>query len=188
MSEIKKDDAYGMVRVSRVMGSDRSLFGSSIEHRNTVQIEISNGRLERDVSSDFYHETTKLLTIELSPTQFADMITCIGSAVPCTITWEKGKGMIPYPDFISKREQFRGEFNDYIDQSANDTMGLIHTCEELFKKKNLSKSDKSEVLSILNKISMSISGNLKFVAKTFDEQMERTTVEAKNEIEAILAA
>ena len=92
--------------------------------------------------------------------------------------------MIPYPDFISKREQFRGEFNDYIDQSANDTMGLIHTCEELFKKKNLSKSDKSEVLSILNKISMSISGNLKFVAKTFDEQMERTTVEAKNEIEA----
>ena len=48
MSEIKKDDAYGMVRVSRVMGSDRSLFGSSIEHRNTVQIEISNGRLERE--------------------------------------------------------------------------------------------------------------------------------------------
>lgn len=59
--------------------------------------------------------------------------------------------------------------------------------ENLFAtKKTLNKKDREEILSKINKINMEINSNRDFIYQKFNEQMDKTTVEAKGEIEAFM--
>ena len=52
------------------------------------------------------------------------------------------------------------------------------------QKKNLTKADRQEILSKLSKLSMDIGCNMDFIVDQFNEQMDKTVMEAKGEIEA----
>lgn len=184
MEDREKDPSYGMIRICRSQGSAHALFGSSIKHSNTIHMQISRGAVRRELHNDWFFEDDTLLEIEMSPTQFADAITSIGSSVPCTISWEKGVGPIHYPDYTNKKEEFRNEFNQHVDEISRKAMGLINSVSEIFSKKNITKTDKEEVMRKLNALKSDISSNEKYIAKCFDEQMEKSVVESKGEIEA----
>lgn len=69
-------------------------------------------------------------------------------------------------------------------------IGKVLVCQrmdvtELFEnKKNLTKADRQDIISKLSKLSMSIGSNIDFIAEQFNEQMDKTVMEAKGEIEA----
>ena len=180
----EKSDSYGMIRISRSHGSAHGLFGSSIKHNDTVHIQISNGSVTRELHCDWYAEEGKIIDLELSATQFADVITGIGSAVPCTITWERGKGPIPFPEYRNKKEEFRDEFQQIVDDSSEKSEALISSVKEIFAKKTITKGDKEEVIRSLNSLSGLVRDHAKYIATCFDEQMERSVAESKGEIEA----
>ena len=54
------------------------------------------------------------------------------------------------------------------------------------EKKNLTQKDKSEILSKLTKLKQDINENREYIYKQFNEQMDKTTMEAKGEIEAFM--
>ena len=64
-------------------------------------------------------------------------------------------------------------------------MGYFKKLAELFEnKKSLTKADKQEIISKLSKLSMDIGCNMDFIADQFNEQMDKTVMEAKGEIES----
>ena len=182
--------SYGMLRFARVSRSGGTkLFGSSIQHNNTIELTISEGSVERSLNSDFYMGHKQKIVVEMSETQFAEAITSfnIGSGVPVTITYTEKDGMIESCPFASKREQFENEFNENVDEANQEVNELISTLEQLFSdKKSLTKKDKEEILSSLGRIRRDINSSQKFLYSQFNEQMNKTVSEAKGEVDAFV--
>jgi len=104
--------SFGMISISRGSSSESmNLFGSSIRQRSFIQIEIHKASLRRNLHNDFiFPEGIPIISIYLSPSQFADAITSLNTeGTPCTIDFMDGH-KIPEPKLESKRVQFDDEF------------------------------------------------------------------------------
>lgn len=89
------------------------------------------------------------------------------------------------PPFIDRSSVHRAEFKEHLDGVYETSQNLIRTLEEKFAtKKTFNKADKEEILKALRRISSNIGCNQDFQISQFHRQMERTTTEAKGEIEA----
>jgi hypothetical protein len=167
------------------------LYGSSIGHRDTIMMRVSHSEMDRNLNKDWYHDTKPIVEVEMSLSQFAEAITShnMGGGVPCTLRFSEKDGEIPYCSFESKRDVFKREFDDHLNDAMSDTKELITKLTTLFnEKKTLNKGDKEEVVSTLERIAMTIGCNAEFVSKSFEEQMDKSIKEAKGEIEAFAQA
>ena len=179
--------SYGTLLFNRTYGGKTPLFGSSIEHSNVITMELRHAEIERGLNRDLIYGHTPIIKVEMSYSQFAEAITSFGhdSGVPCTIRYTEKDGRIPECDFVSKREQFTDEFKGKTKDAMNESQQLIQDVTDLFsQKKALTKVDKEAVISKLRKLSMDIGCNLDFIADQFNEQMDKTVMEAKGEIES----
>lgn len=183
----EKHPSFGMISVSRTCCSDRSLFGSSILNDNTIHITLRTASRKREHHNDYYYGEQILADIEMSQAQFADMITSmnVGNGVPCTLKWLYHKNSIEAPEYNDVRAQFEQELNDNIKQANNDANALINNIDEIFKsKKSFTKKDRDGILNMCRKLYLDINNNREFIYTQFNEQMDKTTHEAKCEIEA----
>lgn len=180
--------AYATLSFARRNGGKTELFGSSIEHDNIISMTLYHADMQRNLNSDWYMGRNIIAEVEMSQSQFAEAITSMnmGSGVPVTLRFTEKDGYIPKCSFDNKRKQFSKEFNDKLKKANTDTNDLIKTVTELFNKKSLTKEDKKLVLSALNKISSNIGCNASFIADQFEEQMDKTIMEAKGEVEAFV--
>ena len=179
--------AYGTIVFNRASGGKTSLFGSSIEHGNTITMELKHADITRGLYSDSICGNSLIAKIEMSYSQFAEAITSFGqgSGIPCTIRYTELDGKIPECDFVSKREQFANEFKEKTDNTMKNSKELIAEVSELFSsKKTLTKTDKEDILRKLSRLSMDIGSNIGFIADQFNKQMDQTVMEAKGEIES----
>jgi hypothetical protein len=179
--------SYGTLAFSRRTGGATPLFGSSIEHRDTIAMTLYHANVTRGLHEDHVCGNKVIAEVEMSYSQFAEAITSMnmGSGVPVTIRWTEKDGKIPPCDFVSKREQFTDEFKQKRKKITEQSQELINSVSEMFEqKKNLTKADRQEILSKLSKLSMDIGCNMDFIADQFNEQMDKTVMEAKGEIEA----
>ena len=181
--------SYGTLAFSRITGGVTPLFGSSIEHRDTIAMTLYHADITRGLHSDSIYGNRKIVEVEMSYSQFAEAITSMnmGSGVPVTIRWTEKDGKIPPCDFVSKREQFADEFKEKRKRATDESQQIIKDVAKMFEqKKNLTKADRQEILSKLSKLSMDIGCNMDFIADQFNEQMDKTVMEAKGEIEAFM--
>lgn len=180
--------SYGTLLFSRKSsGGKTPLFGSSIQHRDTICMTLHHASIERGLNRDWIHGDKVIAEVEMSYSQFAEAITSmnIGTGVPVTVRWTEKDGKIPPCDFVSKREQFEDEFKTQRKNATRVSEELIQEVTELFNQKGtLKKADKEEILRKLNKLKMDIGINTDFIVNQFNEQMDKTVMEAKGEIEA----
>jgi hypothetical protein len=179
--------SYGTLAFRRRTGGATPLFRSSIEHRDTIAMTLYHADVNRGLHEDHFYGDKVIAEVEMSYSQFAEAITSMnmGSGVPVTIRWTEKDGKIPPCDFVSKREQFADEFKEKRKKATNESQQIINDVAELFEqKKNLTKADRQEILSKLLKLSQDIGCNMDFIADQFNEQMDKTVMEAKGEIEA----
>lgn len=180
--------SYGTLAFSRRTGGATPLFGSSIEHRDTIVMTLYHADITRGLHQDsIYGSGRAIAKVEMSYSQFAEAITSMnmGSGVPVTIRWTEKDGKIPPCDFVSKREQFIDEFKEKRKKATEDAQQLIKDVMELFsQKKALTKADKDAILNKLHHLNMDIGCNMDFIADQFNEQMDKTVMEAKGEIES----
>lgn len=179
--------SYGTLAFSRKTGGATPLFGSSIEHRDTIAMTLYHADITRGLHSDSIFGNKKIAEVEMSYSQFAEAITSMnmGSGVPVTIRWTEKDGRIPTCDFVSKREQFADEFKEHVNKAMDDSQNLIKEVSDLFnQKKTLTKADKENIMKKLSKLSQNIGCNMDFIADQFNKQMDKTVMEAKGEIEA----
>lgn len=186
--ETFKHPAFGMIGFSRISGGENTLFGSSIKHNDRIILKIKHGEQDRYLHEDWYYGHGLITEVEMSYSQFAECITAmnVGDGVPCTIRYTEKDGHIPaIAKNESKREHFRSEFSDTILKAMKQVQEEIEVIQKsLDDKKNLGVKDRKEMISKLQQVKYNIGRNLDFCVEQFDEQMEKTTMEAKGEIEA----
>lgn len=121
--------SYGTLRFSRVTGGEISLFGSSIEHRDTIIMELCHASIERNLYRDWIYNNRPIVKVEMSYSQFAEAITSFGcgSGVPVTIRFTEKDGQMPECDFISKREQFTDEFKEKRKQVMDNSQIILNS-------------------------------------------------------------
>jgi len=184
---IKKHPSYGMLSFHRVTGAATPLFGSSIQHRDTIRLTLKEGEVKRSLNKDWYFGGKQLFEVEMSLSQFAELITSLnmGDGIPVTIlSTEAQKRIEPCP-FESKTELHQREFQEHLRKTYEKSRVLLRQVKERFStKKALTKKEKEEILNILNTLSYDIGSNVDFQVKQFQEQMEKTVQEAKGEIES----
>lgn len=186
--EIYNHPAFGMVGFYHTHGGKEVLFGSSIEHNNTVVLELKHGYSRRGLHNDYFYGKGLIARVEMSFSQFAELISSPnnGSGVPCTIRYIEKEGRIPaITSNISKRKQFEAEFNEHLSSAMESIQDQITRIQEsLSEKKNLGVKDRKEIISQLQQAKCNIGANLDFCANQFNEQMDKTVQEAKGEVEA----
>ena len=184
-----RHESYGNIDIYRTQSNQSNpLFGTDLTHRNTINIDISLNELTRGLNHDYYYPYKKLISIELSPIQFAEAITNLNtSGVPCTIKYYDGK-YLENPPYKNKSEIFRQEFSNTLNENTAIAKGLIVELTEKFKEKGtLKKADKKEILSLLNRLYNNLNGNLEYMLKCCQEQVDKTVAEGKAEIEAYIS-
>ena len=183
----KKHPSYGMLGFYRCQGSSpRPLFGSSIQHNNLIRLVLKSGSVKRDLHRDWYFGDKTLFEVEMSATQFADLISNMnmGDGIPVTIKRTETNWNIPECPFESKGETHLNEFRDALETDSRHIKECISLAETLLEKKSVTKKDREEILELLHQIEMDIGSNRNFQLRSFQEQMANTTIEAKGEIEA----
>ena len=181
--------SYGLARFTR--GSSARgipLFGSSIQNKHTITLEISRAEHKRDLSNDWFHSKEKLIKVEMSQNQFAELLTNMnhGDGVPVTIR-HINLDYYPEPPFIAKADLFKGEFeNKMHNYSVDMKKGLEKTIDILSNKTTISKGDRELILNQISSVFSTLESGIPFTNSQFIEAIEQTVTEAKSEIEAFV--
>lgn len=186
----EKHPSYATLQFSRVTSSGvKPLFGSSIKHRDTIVMRVRKASLCRHLNEDYIFGDKEIIEVEMSQSQFAEAITSMnmGSGIPVTLTYTQVEGVIEDCPYFDKRMQFENEFADKNKKQNELASSLIKETQKLFEeKKTFNKSDKENIINMLYKLNQEIGSNTEFMYKQFNEQMDKTTLEAKGEIEAFM--
>jgi Skp family chaperone for outer membrane proteins len=190
LGEKEQHESYGMIEINRsTTNRGQSLFGSSIRHENIITIKIKKGVVERSLNNDWYFDKgTPFIEVDMSPTQFAELITTLnhGCGIPCTIKYINGQKMAECPE-VNKRQQFEQEFaRDMYELKKSITDLTKETKQLLNSKKALTIKEKQLILAQIESLEREILHNVPYVQSQFNEQMDKTVLEAKGEIEAFV--
>lgn len=184
---VMQHNSFGQLSISRAYGGKRHLYGSSIEHSDFINLRISHSEVHRHLKTDWYHAQAPIVEITMSQAQFAEAITSLncGDGVPVTITYTEKDGSADETPFESKYDTFKEEFSYHINEINKETKNIRNEIAEMFENKNsIGKKDRELILSKLDHIIQEVGVNTEFIQKQFHEQMNKTVVEAKAEIEA----
>jgi len=183
-------ESYGMIGCSRATsGKGHPLFGSSVLHSNSIILRIKRAVVERHLNRDWYYGKEPLIEVELSPTQFAEMITSlnVGDGIPCTIRYTENKVRMEDPPEVKQRLVFENEFKEDINHLKELYEDKLHDVRKLLRKKgNLLKPEKAEIDNFLFELTRIIEDYMPFLQKSFNEAMDKTVMEAKGEVEAFV--
>lgn len=182
-----KHPSFGMLSFNRTHGGHSNLFGSSIQHNDTIHMVLREGVVTRGLNDDWYVGEDEILKVEMSQSQFAELITSmnVGTGTPCTIKYLRGKGRINEADFINKRQQITNEFKECMNERMSDAKEFYDEVKELFTtKKSIGKCDREMILRRLANVTQGMESSSKFIFDQFQNQIDKTITEAKGEIEA----
>ena len=182
-----KHPSFGMLSFNRTHGGHSNLFGSSIQHNDTIHMVLREGVVTRGLNDDWYVGEDEILEVEMSQSQFAELITSmnVGTGTPCTIKYLRGKGRINEADFINKRQQITNEFKESMNERMSDAKEFYDEVKELFTTKiSIGKGDRELILRRLANVTQGMESSSKFIFDQFQNQIDKTITEAKGEIEA----
>ncbi len=186
-----KHESFALAQFSRSSSSrGHNLFGSSIEHCQTITLRIMKAKVARGMSEDniFSDHSTPYIEIEMSQNQFAELITSLnmGSGVPVTLRYLNGKRMEECPH-ESNRKKINQEIKEDFKEFSKMADDVIATVEALMEKPTVNKGDKKALLDKVKMLKMRLETNIPFVHKQFDEFMDKTVAQAKGEVEAFVS-
>lgn len=181
-----KHPSFGQISVTRMSsGHGRHLYGSNMDHHNTICIHLHHGYKIRHLNTD-WHCTDKLITeIEMTPHQWAEFISSVGlsDGVPCTIRFLDDE-YLDLPEETPVRETFETEFRESISKASEKITTAINRWNELNDKKTLNMKDRQEIAKLLNQIQCNLNDTMPFIQTMFNESMDKTVHAAKSELEA----
>lgn len=191
LGEPERHESYGLVGFYRVsyggVQGGATLFGSSVKHGHVIRMRVSRARLHRELNRDRYMADNSIVEVDLSPTQFAEAITAMnqGDGLPCTLRYVGGERM-DEPPFKAKQEQFRTEFADDVREVAAKVDSLLAFAKSLQAKPSVNKSDRESLCQQLEMLKQHLASNMPFVLNSFHEQLDKSVLEAKGEVEAFV--
>jgi hypothetical protein len=155
----------------------------------TITLKIRPAKLDRHLNRDWFYATrVPYVEVEMSYSQFAEAITAmnVGDGVPVTLRYLNGRQIEECPQ-IDKRQEFDNEFENEMLSIGESLRKLTEQAETLLsEKKAPTKADKEAILKGIKKLQQEIESNVPFIKKSFTEQMDKTVLEAKGEVEGFV--
>jgi hypothetical protein len=129
-----------------------------------------------------------LIEVDLSPTQFADLLTSmnVGDGVPCTIRHVACQRMAECPA-VDQREVIEQEFKATTRRASDKASKLVGEVEDLMARSKMTKAEKERMRELLGFVHREVRDCLPFIQSQFNEAMEKTVTEAKGEVEAFIS-
>ena len=179
--------SYGMIGITHFSGGDGQFFGSGVRQMGGIAVTISNGHMRRSLSEDSYFADEELIRIEMTPAQFAEMITTpnTGDGVPCTLTRVQGKS-IERCQLLNKRERAHRDFDKQMKRIGLAIQALEAKAKEFETKPNIGKADRQEFTKLVWEVRRTVDDHLPFIQERFSETMEHTLADAKANLEAFV--
>jgi hypothetical protein len=191
--------SYGIIGISRVQGRS-VLFGSEVQHMHFISLTISEASRHVNTPREFLMADRKLIRIEMTDSQFAQMITSPnqGDGVACTIdcfagddgqpwlTNYGGRPSPPQPEHYTKRyKDAMGKRADLISdglKTAKEKADRLFSGEDKPTKANL-----KELSDSLRMAQMNLDQNLPYVMEEMEEGVEKRMAAAVSEFESYVA-
>lgn len=183
-----KHPSFGMLSLSRIHGKSGYLFGTEIQSDNFIELTLSEGELDRDLSNDWFYGKKPLFKVKMSANQFSELITTlnIGSGVPVTIEEILGERIEQCTDMESKKTYTHNQFRQRMAELMVDINKRWKQAEKIIDKKTLTKDDQRELKMFYDKLTTEVKSNIPFFAKAFQEVMDKVVLDAKTEIDSAL--
>lgn len=189
INEVKEHPSFGMIGVSRRSANGVTpLFGSNIQHQHTFTLTIKTAENNRHLNTDWFHAKKQLIEVELSGSQFLELMTSfnMGDGIPCTIRQFNGNNY-PDPPYENPLDVFQKEFEITMKNLGAKCKSVVEDCIKMLKEKpSIGKGDRDFILSAINSLMQEITSNVPFVNQQFNESVEKTVSQAKTEIETFL--
>lgn len=186
MKEKKQHPSYGMISASNVFGTS-TLFGTDVKPHGYISIRICKAAEELDLGKSWYYQNEEIIEVNLSYTQFAELITTMNSVgVPCTLHRVNGQ-LIPKDD----SKEYKAVFHRRrMKEMANDLLSSIKNSKtrvsELIKK--LSQKDQAEINRTFDRLNQELASNFPFYMEQFYEEMDNVAADIKLNMEQELHA
>ena len=180
--------AYGVAVFNRMQGRTARLFGSPLkDHSHTVQLTIMRAAIKHDLGQDWIHSAggQELITVTLSPAQFADLLTNmnVGDGVPCTIERVQGERMPDVPeDEPVEHEKVVDAFKVQNQETVDRLKEQLVNIRELLKKPKLSQEDKRDIEWIVGKALQDVGLNAPFMLEQFGAAATKVVTHARAEM------
>ena len=180
--ENNKVDCKGLIQINRSYGGRNILFGSNIPHDTCMKLTISQAYISRSFNENHYYPTNKIIEIELSPSQYAEMITNLnhGVGVPCTITKFMEERIPNNLSLNDELETVKSEYSESVDKIMDEIRDTIYEIpdEKAMSPKKI-KDLKHELANMLYRLTQ----EAPFMKERFDETLDKIFVEAKASID-----
>lgn len=184
--------AFGLVSVNRLHSSGTRLFASDLVHREVITMTFHEAeQLEQD--GDIRYRRTRrngpLLSVSLSPAQWAAMITSfgMGDGVPCTLKSIRTDGYVDLPH-VGHVESTRERYDRQIQEAARRQLEKLNEkmaeLGGLVAKGKASKRELAELYSGFSTVIDNMPGNLSFTTELIQESMDKIVASGKAELEA----
>ncbi len=189
IDEVKEHPSFGLVGISRRSANGVTpLFGSNIQHQHTISFTIKRAENNRHSNNDWFHGKEDLIEIEMSGSQFSELITSfnMGDGVPCTIRRFNGQDY-PDPPYENPIDIFQKEFASKMHNITKQCSSLVEDCVTMLRDKpSIGKADRDFIMRSITSLMQQIGSNVPFVSQQFNESMEKTVSQAKSEIETFV--
>jgi hypothetical protein len=192
LGEFKEEHpSFGMIGFSRVTNSlgRNLLFGSPLDrHHETIVMRVMTAERGHHLGHDWFHGCKRLIEVEMSPMQFAQLLTTMnfGDGVPCTIRFVGDRGKIdPVPDeHISEQVMVFEDMRRDVDDLVGSMNERRRQLKSLLSKKYISKGDREEIARLSESIFLWFEEHIPFAFKSFEESAEKVVTAAKAQVEA----
>jgi hypothetical protein len=178
--KIEEHPSWGLVSVARVGGGASDLFQSDFDPGHFIRLEVRRAKRKdnwvRGTGPD-------LIEIDLTPMQFAEMVTTMnmGEGTPCTIRrlpGERIEGPERQTDAAPRRvaDEFAEDLRE-LRQFATEASRLAR--DLLSKGGKMKAADRDELGEIVGKLSRYITNSMPFAMQQIEESLGKMTGAAK---------
>jgi len=183
-------ESFAQLSFARVQCNvGEALYGSDLKHNTIIKMELRHSRKRRGINHDWYYGDKTIAEVSMSQNQFSELITSMnmGDGIPVTLEYTERDGRIKRPDFESKPEIFKEEFEDMVKRTGEELLELKATMEELLSGSGtVKKDDRKAMLDKVQKVARDLTSNMPYVEDCFKESMDKIVTDAKGTIEAFV--
>ena len=182
--EIEDHPAGVTVQFSRVTGS-KEFFGSSVKSHSWIQLRVFKATLQSSFGHDQARQGRQLLEVDLSPSQFAELLTTMnyGVGVFGTLNYFNGQHIEKYEAPPSEMVRTEGYIEQHLTEAFERHNENIARMKAVIENSKLNKKDKEQMLHEL-RVDAHLESNFKFYKERLRETASKLIVQAKAEVEA----
>lgn len=186
--EFVTEPCAAVLAFSRGYGGAKGLYGSKISHQNFISMRVKSAYTNHQYGHDSYYGDELLLEVEMSASQFAEAITSLnmGDGVPVTLRYTQLTGVIDKPEVPDFRQILNDDILEHVADSRKLVRDARRKAEEIVAKKSMNKADREEILSLLNRLEISVGSDTMFTIEQLQRQLDSIVAESKGEIESFL--